>query len=80
MLLSVDDEEDGGVAVGLGFEHGDGGAGNPEIRRPQPLPYYLAALPSDKPKFAAADVPVKGAFDPLEAAGVRHFVRRNVRR
>ena len=73
------DEVDSRVAVGICFEHSDRGAGDVQVVCPQPSPYYLAALPSDKPKFAAADVAMEAPFDPPEAPGVRHFVRRNVR-
>jgi len=47
------------VAVEVGFDHGDGGAGDAENRCPQPLPDYLTTPPSDKPKFAGADVPLE---------------------
>ena len=71
MLFPVDDEEDGGVAVGLGFEHGDGGAGDVQIVRPQPLPDYSATPPSDKPKFAGADVAVQGRRTICGGAGAK---------
>ena len=73
------DKEDFHIAVGFFFAHGDRDAGNVQIVCPQPSPYYLATLPSDKPKFTAAHVAVEAPFDPPEAPGVRHFVRRNVR-
>ena len=76
--LPVHDEENLVVAVEVGFYHGDGGAGDAENRCPQPLPDYLTTPPSDKPKFAGADVPLETPLDPLEAGGVRHFVRQNV--
>lgn len=70
LRLPVHDEENLVVAVEVGFDHGDGGAGDAENRRPQPLPYYLTTPPSDKPKFAGADVPLEAPLDPLEAGGV----------
>ncbi|MGO8926039.1 MAG: hypothetical protein ACLQU3_03965 [Limisphaerales bacterium] len=57
------------VATTVGVEHGDRDAGDVQVGSPQPSPYYLAALPPDKPKFAAADLAVEAPFDPPEVPG-----------
>jgi hypothetical protein len=78
LSLFVHEEGNLHIPVVVGATLSDCGPSDPEVRRAQPLPYYLATLPSDKPKFAGADVPLNAAFDPPEAPGVRHFVRQNV--
>jgi hypothetical protein len=78
--LPVDDKGNFVVAVNVRAHNGYGGASDPDIRRSQPLPDYLTIPPSDKPKFAAAEVAMDAPFDPAETPGVRHFVRQKVRR